>query len=185
MVELLGTESRLCQLWRVFWHLVLQGFASFSLAVAIMKNTKQGICQWVITGNIIFLLCSVFVSFLEQGTNPSPSPAAPFRSAKLNDITHSFVMLLEMRKSFHKCQFLLRVSANRLQELSSPQLYILVPLADNSKSILRVEYISSLLDLLSFKLPIICSDKHQRRAINYREVLQLVFPAQNEQYSLV
>lgn len=39
------------------------------------------------------------------------------------------------------------------------------------KGILRAELVSSLLGLLCFTLPIICSAKHQRRAAQYRELI--------------
>lgn len=44
-------------------------------------------------------MCSVFASFLERGTNLSPSPAALFGSAKINDITARYSQLCDVTRN--------------------------------------------------------------------------------------
>lgn len=115
--------------------------------------------------------------------------------------TLSFVIMLEGRKLLCKCQLFLWTSANRLQKLSSLSYINLVQLLNNTKNILRVEHVSSLLDLLSFMVQTVCSDKQQRRAVSSWEWIEygaadqtlcsalegqrrFVSPVQNKQYSL-
>lgn len=124
---------------------------------------------------------------------------APTRTSQPD--TLSFVMMLEGRKLLCECQLFLWTSANRLQKLSSLSYINLVQSPNNTKNISRAKHVSSLLDLLSFMVLTICSDKQQRRAVNSREWIEygaadqtlcsalegqrrFVSPVQNKQYSL-